>query len=51
MRVPAGDHEVVFTYEDRAMQLGAGLAVATCLALAGVLVWRRRFLRGGAPAP
>jgi Bacterial membrane protein YfhO len=51
VRVPAGDHEVVFTYEDRAMQLGAGLAVATCLALAGVLVWRRRFLRGGAPAP
>jgi hypothetical protein len=51
VRVPAGDHEVVFTYEDRAMQLGAGLAVATCLVLVGVLVWRRRFLRGAAPAP
>jgi uncharacterized membrane protein YfhO len=50
VRVPAGSHEVVFTYEDRAMRLGAGLAVATCLALAGVVAWRR-VLRRAVPAP
>ena len=51
VRVPAGSHEVVFTYEDRAMRLGVGLAVATALALAGAWAWRRWALRGGAPAP
>lgn len=52
VRVPEGSHEVVFTYEDRAMRLGVGLAVATGLALAGAWAWRRRgALRGGAPAP
>jgi len=47
VRVPAGSHEVVFTYEDRAMRLGVGLAVATCLALAGAWGWRRRPTRQG----
>jgi hypothetical protein len=51
VRVPAGSHEVVFTYEDRALRLGVALAVATGLALAGAWAWRRRTFRGGAPAP
>jgi uncharacterized membrane protein YfhO len=53
VRVPAGSHEVVFTQEDRAMRLGVGLAVATCLALAGAWAgWAlRRALAGVAPAP
>jgi hypothetical protein len=43
VRVPAGRHEVVFTYQDRAMWLGAALTLVTCLALAGVwAVGRRR---------
>jgi hypothetical protein len=51
VRVPAGSHEVVFTYEDRALRLGVALAVATGLALAGAWAWRRRTFRGGTPAP
>jgi hypothetical protein len=51
VRVPAGSHEVVFTYEDRAMQLGVGLTLATVLALAGAWAWRRRARRARAPAP
>jgi Bacterial membrane protein YfhO len=42
VRVPAGRHEVVFTYQDRAMWLGAALTLVTCLALAGVWAFRRR---------
>jgi hypothetical protein len=51
VRVPAGSHEVVFTYEDRAMQLGTALAVATLVALGGAWVWRRRTLAGDRTAP
>ena len=40
--VPAGRHQVVFTYQDRAMWLGAALTLATCLALVGVWAVRRR---------
>jgi hypothetical protein len=50
VRVPAGSHEVVFTYEDRAMRLGVGLTLATVLALAGAWAWRRA-RRARAPAP
>jgi hypothetical protein len=43
VKVPGGEHEVVFTYVDRSMQLGAALAV---LAVAGLvafwLITRRR---------
>jgi hypothetical protein len=42
VRVPAGSHRVVFTYQDRALGLGAALALATCVALAGVWTLRRR---------
>jgi uncharacterized membrane protein YfhO len=42
VRVPAGRHEVVFTYQDRALWLGAALALATCLALAVLWAVRRR---------
>jgi hypothetical protein len=49
VKVPAGAHRVVFTYQDRAMQGGALLSLLTCLGLVGVGVvgWRRR-RRGGA---
>ena len=42
VRVPAGSHQVVFTYQDRALWLGTALALATCVALAGVWALRRR---------
>jgi hypothetical protein len=44
VKVPAGAHRVVFTYQDRAMQGGALLSLLTCLGLVGVGVagWRRR---------
>jgi hypothetical protein len=42
VRIPAGRHEVVFTYQDRALWLGAAVALATCLALAGLWAVRRR---------
>jgi hypothetical protein len=52
VRVPAGSHQVVFTYRDRAMWRGAGLTAATCVGLAAVwAVRRRRVRRTGAPAP
>ena len=40
VRVPAGSHRVVFTYEDRALQ--AGLAVSLLTAALTGLWWRRR---------
>ena len=42
VRIPAGRHEVVFTYQDRALWLGAAVALATCLALAGLWAVRSR---------
>jgi membrane protein YfhO len=42
VRVPAGSHRVTFTYQDRALWLGATLALTTCLALAGLWMLRRR---------
>jgi uncharacterized membrane protein YfhO len=42
VRVPAGSHRVTFTYQDRALWLGAALSLATCMALAGVWTLRRR---------
>ena len=42
VRVPAGDHRVVFTYQDRALQAGLALSCLTILGLAGLWWWRRR---------
>jgi len=42
VRVPAGDHRVVFTYQDRALQAGLVLSGLTALGLAGLWWWRRR---------
>jgi hypothetical protein len=44
VKVPAGEHRVVFTYHDRAMQGGGLLSLLTCLGLVGVGIvgWRRR---------
>jgi hypothetical protein len=42
VRVPAGSHQVTFTYQDRALWLGVALATATCLALAVLWLFRRR---------
>jgi membrane protein YfhO len=52
VRVPAGSHQVVFTYQDRAMAAGLVLSLAAALGLAG-LWWRRRraAFRTAAPAP
>jgi Bacterial membrane protein YfhO len=41
VRVPAGSHQVVFTYQDRALQAGLAVSALTAAALAG-LWWRRR---------
>jgi Bacterial membrane protein YfhO len=41
VRVPAGSHRVVFTYQDRALQAGLLVSALTVSALAG-LWWRRR---------
>ncbi|HSO54878.1 MAG TPA: YfhO family protein, partial [Actinomycetes bacterium] len=41
VRVPAGSHRVVFTYQDRALQAGLAVGLLTAAALAG-LWWRRR---------
>src|SRR6266545_4919636 len=40
--VPAGSHQVRFTYQDRAMQVGAILTLLTCLGLLGGWLWLRR---------
>ncbi|HZD73888.1 MAG TPA: YfhO family protein, partial [Actinomycetota bacterium] len=46
VRVPAGTHTVVFSYQDRRMQAGAILAMITGLALVGLwLLCRRRAAR------
>ena len=42
VRVPAGSHRVVFTYQDRALQAGLVLSCLTALGLAGLWWWRRR---------
>src|SRR5918994_94926 len=42
VRVPAGSHRVVFTYEDRALQAGLIVSLLTAAALAGLWWWRRR---------
>ena len=42
VRVPAGSHRVVFTYQDRALQAGLLLSSLTVCALAGLWWWRRR---------
>jgi hypothetical protein len=47
VKVPAGSHRVVFTYQDRAMQVGATLSLLTCLGLLGgwLWLWNRRRTR------
>jgi hypothetical protein len=42
VRVPAGEHRVVFTYQDRALQAGLVLSSLTALGLVGLWGWRRR---------
>jgi hypothetical protein len=42
VRVPAGDHRVVFTYQDRALQVGLALSGLTLAGLGGLWWWRRR---------
>jgi Bacterial membrane protein YfhO len=42
VRVPAGSHRVVFTYEDRALQVGLVVSAVSVLGLAGLWLWRRR---------
>jgi hypothetical protein len=42
VRVPAGDHRVVFSYQDRALQAGLAVSALTVLGLAGCWWWRRR---------
>jgi len=43
--VPAGDHRVVFTYQDRALQAGLALSTLTAAALVTLWLWRRRVRR------
>lgn len=45
--VPAGAHEVTFTFHSRSYQIGAVVSLAALLLLAGLLAWS--FYRGGAP--
>jgi len=42
VKVPAGAHQVVFTYQDRAMQAGFALTLLTCLGILGLGGWSRR---------
>jgi hypothetical protein len=51
VRVPAGSHQVTFTYQDRALWLGTALAMTTAVTLAGVWLWRRRRAAGGGDLP
>jgi hypothetical protein len=46
VRVPAGSHRVVFTYQDRALQTGLAVSSLTVAALAGLWWWRRRRAAG-----
>jgi hypothetical protein len=48
VKVPAGSHEVVFTYQDRTMQGGFVLSLLTGLGIVGLWFWTRR--RRAAPA-
>jgi Bacterial membrane protein YfhO len=48
VKVPAGAHQVVFTYNDRTMQGGFVLSLLTVLGLVAVWAWSRR--RRAAPA-
>jgi Bacterial membrane protein YfhO len=47
VRVPAGDHQVVFTYQDRALQAGLAVTGIALAGLAGLWWWRRRRATGG----
>ena len=47
VKVPAGSHRVVFTYQDRAMQAGLALSALTCLGIVGLWFWGRRRDRRG----
>ena len=49
VRVPAGRHRVVFSYQDRTLQGGLALSALAGLALAGL--WLRRRRRTRAPRP
>jgi Bacterial membrane protein YfhO len=42
VRVAAGTHRVVFTYQDRALQLGLVISAVSVLGLTGLWLWRRR---------
>jgi hypothetical protein len=48
VRVPAGDHQVVFTYQDRALQAGLAVSAVALAGLTGLWWWRRRRPAGGA---
>jgi uncharacterized membrane protein YfhO len=50
VRVTAGSHQVVFTYQDRALQAGLALSLISGLALAGLWLLRRRRRPGRAAA-
>jgi Bacterial membrane protein YfhO len=50
VRVPAGSHQVVFTYQDRALQAGLAISALTVCALAG-LWWQRRRRAAERPRP
>jgi hypothetical protein len=47
VRVPAGDHRVVFAYQDRALQAGLAVTAIALASLAGLWWWRRRRPAGG----